>query len=228
MSDGPRNVGDFFDGLSDGYSEVIERCFPRYREMQWALIDYLPPRQPASVLELGCGTGNLSVLLAKAFPEAQLHLVDVSEESLEVCRQRLGSGERFCFEAADFRELSCDDQFDLVISCIAIHHIEADEKRRLFSKIHQWLVPEGVFSYADQFRGAAPAVYQRHIDNWRAETFQAGTSDEEWSMWMEHQQQHDHHDTLADQIDWLREAGFADVDCVWRYLLWTAVQARKP
>ena len=54
-------VGQFFDALSDDYTRTIERCFPRYREMLWALLDYLPRKpQVASVLELGCGTGNLS------------------------------------------------------------------------------------------------------------------------------------------------------------------------
>ena len=55
------DVGTFFDTLTDGYTATIERCFPRYREMLWALLNYLPQgRSFESILELGCGTGNLS------------------------------------------------------------------------------------------------------------------------------------------------------------------------
>ena len=55
----------------------------------------------------------------------------------------------------------------------------------------------------------------------------AGSSQQEWQMWMEHQRQHDHHDSLAEQMKWLGEAGFAIVDCPWRYLLWTVMHAIK-
>jgi len=56
---------------------------------------------------------------------------------------------------------------------------------------------------------------------------EAGSTEDEWQMWMQHQTEHDFHDTLSDQMAWLRDAGFETVDCVWRYLLWSVVQARK-
>ena len=90
MNDVPNSVGLFFDSLTDDYTATIERCFPRYREMLWALLDYLPEmEQRPAVLELGTGTGNLTVLLAERYPEAPVTAVDLSEESLEVCRDRL-------------------------------------------------------------------------------------------------------------------------------------------
>jgi len=78
------SVEQFFDALTDDYTATIERCFPRYREMLWALLDYLPrKRSPSAILELGCGTGNLSELRANRFPTASLRLVDLSGESIE-------------------------------------------------------------------------------------------------------------------------------------------------
>jgi hypothetical protein len=65
------------------------------------------------------------------------------------------------------------------------------------------------------------------MDHWKAAAIGAGSTEQEWEMWMQHQADHDHHDTLTDQIDWLRNAGFSMVDCPWRYLLWAVVQARK-
>lgn len=222
------SVGYFFDALTDDYTRTIERCFPRYREMLWALLDYLPRDRPiASVLELGCGTGNLSVLLREAFPTARLRLVDVSGDSLDVCRGRLGAAEGLSLEQEDFRNLAYDGSFDLVISSIAIHHLDTAEKQTLFRQVYRWLTADGVFSFADQCAGATEDLYTRHIQNWKALSFEAGSTDAEWDMWMQHQAEHDHHDTLLDQLDWLRTAGFAIVDCPWRYLLWAVVQARK-
>ena len=94
-----QGVGYFFDSLSDDYTAVIERCFPRYREMLWALLDYLPSSfHPKNIVELGCGTGNLSSLLVDRFPDSKIHFVDLSAESIQECKQRLGNQERFTFE----------------------------------------------------------------------------------------------------------------------------------
>ncbi|MCA9121759.1 MAG: class I SAM-dependent methyltransferase [Planctomycetaceae bacterium] len=224
-----QQVGRFFDSLSQDYTAVIERCFPRYREMLWALLDYLPSDKPFnSIVELGSGTGNLSVLIARAFPRATIRFVDLSGDSLNVCRSRLGHHDRFTFEERDFRELSYEaNSVDLVVSSIAVHHLTSTEKQQLFSRINGWLSPNGVFSFADQFRGATDAIYARHMHHWRELSSAAGSSGEEWNMWMMHQREHDHHDPLVDQLGWLAEAGFSQVDCVWRYLLWAVVQGSK-
>lgn len=225
----PDTVGRFFDALTPDYTATIERCFPRYREMLWALLDYLPPeRKFERILELGCGTGNLSVLLTESFPESSLVCVDLSSESLEVCRERLEERPRVDIIQGDFRNLPyVGDEFDLIVSSIAVHHLESAEKRDLFRNCFHWLKAEGIFTFADQFRGANDELYARHIQNWKQLSLSAGSTQDEFEMWMQHQREHDHHDTLADQINWLTGAGFSTADCTWRYLLWSVLQARK-
>ena len=107
MNDKATSVGRFFDTLTDDYTATIERCFPRYREMLWALLDYLPAAAPFdSILELGTGTGNLTVLLCEQFPQATITAVDVSGDSLGVCRKRLGDHQHLHYRQQDFRNLS--------------------------------------------------------------------------------------------------------------------------
>jgi tRNA (cmo5U34)-methyltransferase len=197
--------------------------------MLWAVLNYLPSERPfRNILELGCGTGNLSVVLHEAFPEATLRVVDVSPESLEICRGRLSGCDRLICDEADFNDLEFDaGSFDLVISNIAIHHLDAEGKQSLFRRVHDWLTEDGMLCFADQCAGETDDLYARHIENWRQLSMEAGSTEAEWKMWMQHQAEHDHHDTLSDQMVWLREAGFPIVDCVWRYLLWSVIQARK-
>ena len=223
------SVGRFFDGLSDDYTSAIERCFPRYREMLWAILNYLPDNLHVdSILELGSGTGNLSVLLAESFPEATIRLVDLSGESIDVCRERLGEDSRFLYEQKDFRELIYQPStFDLVTSNISLHHLTSAEKRTLFQHCHSWLRPNGLLAFADQFSGGTSDISTRHNENWKRISLEAGSTEEEWKMWMQHQDEHDHHDSLTAQLAWLTDAGFSVVDCPWRYLLWTVIQARK-
>lgn len=224
-------VEQFFDCLSSEYAGAIQRCVPRYAEMLWALFEYLPPAvtRPRRILELGCGTGNLSVVIAEQFPDAELTLVDLSQASLATCQQRLPSHTTARFVHADMRCLElAESNFDLIMSTIAIHHLTSQEKQALFHLCGKWLVPGGVFTYSDQFAGQSESTYLRHMANWRRFAKEMGASEQEWEMWMQHQREHDFHDSLPDQLDWLENAGFVAIDCTWRYLLWTVLQARKP
>jgi tRNA (cmo5U34)-methyltransferase len=223
-------LADFFDSISGEYAEAIQRCVPRYAEMLWAIFEYLPSTSlaPTRVLELGCGTGNLTELIARNFPKSDLTLVDLSDSSLATCRSRLSAETRCNFICRDFRDLDFPaGHFDLILSTISLHHLNSAEKQRLFAACREWLTPGGVLSYSDQFSAVAADVYEKHMRNWRKYTQTAGASEQEWQMWMEHQHKHDFHDTLPDQLAWLRQAGFEHVDCTWRHLLWTVVQARR-
>jgi tRNA (cmo5U34)-methyltransferase len=228
-SEGAKKVGQFFDSITSDYSKAIERCFPRYREMLWAVVDYLPRSQPfQSMLEIGCGTGNLSALLHDVYPDAAIRVVDVSAESLDVCRARLSDCSHLVVENADFSQIDyTPSSFDLIVSSIAIHHLPSAAKRTLFARMHQWLTADGVLCIADQCAGANEQVHSQHIRNWKLISKDAGATEQEWDMWMQHQANDDHHDTLEDQIEWLREAGFRHVECIWRYLLWSVIRVQK-
>ena len=228
-------VAEFFDSIAEEYAGAIRRCVPRYDEMLWSLLYYLPERvsNPIRILELGCGTGNLSLAIAKRFPEAELTAVDLSHSSLDIHAQRFASESgvgpnkvnRLC---KDIRELDFgEESFDLILSTIALHHLTSEEKRQLFQSCHRWLRAEGVLSYSDQFAGETPELYEKHMSEWKRASMALGATEDEWQMWMRHQADQDHHDSLPNQIDWLKKAGFHDVDCVWRHILWTVVTANK-
>lgn len=226
----PDDSSQFFDSISREYTDQIRRCVPRYEEMLWAVLDYLPKNlAPQNILELGCGTGNLTLRLAEEYPDAQLHLADFSAGMIAQCQKRLGPSAKIMPHVQDFRALNFpENSLDLVASTISLHHLADAEKRALFQNIATWLRPGGVIVFSDQFAGKTPEIYTRHLDHWRAAAKQLGATEEEWTAWMEHQSAHDHHSPIADQIDWLKAAGFTDIDCPWRYLLWTVLIAVKP
>ena len=219
----------FFENISSQYTAAVDRCVPRYREMLWAILHYLPTDwTPGRILELGCGSGNLSELLRHRFPDASIRLVDFSGKLLEQCKNRLASDDGIQYHEQDFRELQFADQaFDLIVSSISIHHLTHSEKASLFAKTYRWLDHGGIFTYSDQFAGVTDDLYAKQMRDWKEASRQLGASPEEWDTWMQHQDAHDHHATLVDQIQWLQEAGFDTVDCTWRYILWTVLQARK-
>ena len=224
----PDSVESFYDSISGDYTEFVYRCVPRYDEMLSVLFAYLPAEfSPRSILELGCGTGNLTGLIHRHFPGAHVNAVDTSGECIQECKGRIPDAE-IEYIAADFRQLDFPGgSLDLIMSSIAVHHLEDDEKERLFGKTLEWLAPGGIITFCDQFRGEPASLYEEHIRAWREFAFDKGATEDEWKMWMEHQDRHDHHASVLKHMDWLRGAGYATVDCTWRYLLWAALYSAK-
>jgi tRNA (cmo5U34)-methyltransferase len=223
------SIERFFNTVSKDYNKFIHRAVPRYPEMLWAIFQYIPKDlKPKRILELGCGTGNLSELIVRTYPNAEKVLVDISEEVISQCKSRLENNDRIEYYQADINELDFPaDSFDLIVSSITIHHLKHHEKELLFRKAFNWLTNEGVFTYSDQFAGVTKEIYDNHMNLWHQFVLNSGCNEDEWEMWMKHQDEHDYHATAVAQLSWLKKANYNSVDITWRYLLWTVITARK-
>ena len=223
------SVERFYDAVSQDYTNFVHRAVPRYPEMLWAIFQYIPKElKPKRILELGCGTGNLSELVVKTYPNAEKVLVDISEEVISQCKSRLENNSRVEYCQADINELDFPtNSFDLIVSSITIHHLKDHEKQLLFEKAFSWLTNEGVFTYVDQFAGVTREIYDKHMNLWHQFVLNSGCSEDEWDLWMKHQDEHDYHAAATDQISWLKKANFNSIDITWRYLLWMVITARK-
>jgi ubiquinone/menaquinone biosynthesis C-methylase UbiE len=195
------------------------------------LIEYLP-REAGSGLELGCGTGNLSLRLVRELPHADLTFVDASSDMIELSRARISGGEpstrqRLKFVTRKFEDLDFpDESFDLVVSSISLHHV--DDKRTLYERLHAMLRPAGRFCFADQLRGEPESNHEENWRRWLEFCREPGhcTPDEIASL-LEHAAAHDHYTTLAQHFELLSQAGFCETDCVWKNWMWGIVTATR-
>jgi tRNA (cmo5U34)-methyltransferase len=225
----PSSASAYFGSMAESYDSLIHRAVPRYDEMTARLLEYLP-RDARRVLELGCGTGNLSLQLVSALPRATLTLVDGSEEMIELVRSRIGESKSRAsglveYHVARFEELhSPPDSFDLVVSSISLHHVE--DKARLYTRIRSMMGAGGRFCFADQIRGEPDANHRLNWERWLDFCREPGhcTPDEIDSL-LQHAAAHDHYTTLTEHITLLSAAGFSRIDCVWRNWMWGIVTA---
>jgi tRNA (cmo5U34)-methyltransferase len=212
MSDAARAS---FQAHAEGYDAERRRLLPCFDAFYAAALDALGlcERPPRRVLDLGAGTGLLAGAVARAHPAAQLTLLDGAAAMLEQARARLGEGARYV--VADLADALPEGPWDAVVSALAIHHLDDPGKRALFARIRGALAAGGVFVNAEQVAGESPwldAVYvERHERAARA----LGASDTEWAA-AARRMSHDRCATVADQLTWLRDAGFADAGCLWR------------
>ena len=222
------DVARFFDEFADRYSEAIRRSNPCYDAMLASAFEALPGDfAPRAILELGCGTGTQTLLLRARWPEAAITANDVSAEALAECERRVASPLVHTVKA-DMAALDFPpDAFDLVISSLATHHLSDTQKRALCVAIERWLRPGAWFVLCDRFRESAPHLAELHRRLRRENAFARGATTEEWERWSEHEREHDRPCSITDQLSWLRAAGFASDDCVWRRYMWATVLAGK-
>ena len=202
------------------YDSLIRRAIPRYDEIVAMLLDTLPPRCDR-ILELGCGTGNLSLRLVNRFPAAAVTLVDAAPEMLHVAgariaAQRPDSAGRVTLVASRFQELElADGSFDAVVASFSLHHLP--DLAPLYRRARRWLAGGGVLRNADAFAGPTPRLHASYLERWMSFWREPGNlnADELRSL-DEHVRAHDHYFDLASHFRWLEEAGFSAWDCVWR------------
>lgn len=134
----------------------------------------------ARILDLGCGTGILSEFILSRSPSAEMTLLDQSAEMLDVAQARL---QKYSITAVQgsFDEALPAGPFDAIISSLAIHHLSDEKKARLFHRVSEALVSDGIFINADQVAGPTPW----HTDVYRAmheeQSRELGTDDVEWT-----------------------------------------------
>ncbi len=211
-----QTAGSYFETIVAAYDSRIRRGLPRYDEMLAELARTLPTTAN-DVLELGCGTGALSLRIAERYPSAHLTLVDAAPSMLEVARQQLASvTSRVRFVEATFEDLALDTgRWDVIAASMSLHHLA--DKQPFYRKLRLALREEGVLAFADELTGATAYTQELHWNDWLAFARQPGhLSEEEISGIIEHMNVLDHYETLPAQLELLRAAGFREVDCVWR------------
>ena len=101
------------------------------------------------VLDLGCGTGTLTLMLKRAYPEAQITGLDGDPEVLEIARDKTRGVDIQWDEGLASSLPYPDSTFDRVVTSLVVHHLITDDKRRAFEEIHRVLKPRGELHVLD-------------------------------------------------------------------------------
>jgi tRNA (cmo5U34)-methyltransferase len=206
---------DAFDQDASIYDRSRRQLIPCYDEFYGTIPKLLlfEPSSAPAIADLGAGTGLVTALLAERFPRAHLTLVYDSAPMLDIARRRLASiASRCTFLVQDYTTGLLTASYDAMVSALSIHHLPDAAKRALFAAIYGALRPGGIFVNADQACGDQPGLEARYQSQWLNEARASGIAPEDLAASLERRKQ-DRMATLADQLAWLREAGFADVNC---------------
>ena len=229
MNDAKRNpIQARFDEIASKYDSQRRKlipCFDDYYQIAASLI----PRESKAphILDLGAGTGLFSSLVSAQHPDASFTLIDLSEGMLDIAKERFGADNpNFNYIVADYSRFDYADSYDCIISSLSIHHLEEHEKYELYHRIFKLLKPGGVFVNADQVLGSSPFLENLYRSDWESKIEATDLSREALQAAYERTKL-DKMATLDHQLNWLREAGFVDVNCVYKYYNFVVMHGRK-
>jgi tRNA (cmo5U34)-methyltransferase len=218
-----------FDRAAKTYDSVRRLMIPCFDDFYGTVARVLPfgPDDAFDVLDLGAGTGLLSALLRERYPKARLTLVDISDEMLARARERFAGEKDVRIIVSDYSVEPLPGRFDAIVSALSIHHLDDPGKAALFRRIRDSLQPGGQFVNAEEVLAPTEALDALYWDEWERQARAAGAPEEEFAG-VEERAKYDKPAKLDNQLTWLREAGFADVDCYYKYLMLAVYGGRRP
>ena len=199
----------------DAYDRAIPTFLPAYEEMIALAASTIAAAEPGYVLDLGAGTGALTLAILERCESCEVELIDVDPEMLDQARERLApyaSRTRFTERAFQGSLPACD----AVTASLALHHVPTlDEKRTLYGAIHAALRPGGIFVNADVTVAAEPPDRDAEYQRWAAHLMSCGIAEERAWRHFEEWADEDTYFPLAEELAALADAGFS-AEAPWR------------
>jgi tRNA (cmo5U34)-methyltransferase len=185
------------------YLELMRAEVPAFGRLQDAAAEATAGVRARAILELGIGTGETARRVLDRHPGAHLLGVDASEGMLAAAASAL-DGRAVTLRAGRLEDPLPAGPFDLAVSALTVHHLDAAAKADLFGRVAAELRPGGRFVLADVVVPDDPADATTPLDP-----------------------AYDRPDTLADQLAWLVAAGFA-ARATWTHRDLAVVAAELP
>jgi len=198
---------------------------------------FISNKANSNILDLGCGDGIVIYELLKIDNSIEATLIDGSEDMLGRAKDRLKDFKNVHFIRASFRELlnknTTLQNYDFIVSSLAIHHLTMEEKTVLFKTIYSHLNVDGYFLNIDVVLAPSDALEQWYLLLWKQwiderKSF-LGIEDSHYDdiIWKYKDNTDNKPDILAAQLNILGAIGFKDVDCFYKYGMFTMYGGKK-
>jgi tRNA (cmo5U34)-methyltransferase len=235
VSTGPDPAAWQRSGIAEDFVDTRQTVLPLI-DVQEDLVRLIFERAGSTVttfLDLGSGDGAMSELMRSVAPAAHAVLVDFSEPMLARVERRLGDSGwqalRADLSAPGWQRALPQATFDAAISSFAIYHLTSERKRALFAEVHELLVPGAMFVNMDvvEIVGPLEGLFDERIAAAHAEVGVAhgapGAAQDTFEDSAD-----DQPDPLWEQLGWLGEAGFEQVEVHFKWAEGTIFGAVKP
>jgi tRNA (cmo5U34)-methyltransferase len=211
----------YFEERAHEYDASRTVRFGKYAEALEIIALMLPfDRDEAiTVLDLGCGTGELSRTIGERFRRAHLLCLDAAPTMLRIAEQKLRAGGlRVTPVQRDFSQPGWAEGLPpchAVVASYALNHVPVTSQRSALAECLSLLRPGGIFLSLDGFTPVDPLVAEVYGRLRASESSDEGTAETETpanDVEVAH-----FFTTMAERISLMEEVGYSPVDCVWKY-----------
>jgi len=225
------NVKEHFEEEAKEFDETIIKLIPLYNRMINSMVSVIPFDNfyEFKVLDLGCGTGNVSKMIKSNFPNAKISCVDIAENMIEMAKLKLQAYEDVEYYIGDFSEFDFESNYDVIVSSLALHHIKTDDnKKKLYNKIYKALKSGGIFLNSDVVLGSNDSLSKIYRKKWIEHMLKHVPGKDVEEKWLPKQNSEDFPSSLMSHLTWLDETGFESIDVVWKYYGLAVYCATRP
>ncbi len=185
------------------YLALADRI-PHRTEGEGVLLEFIP-KTARRILDLGTGDGRLLALLRLDRPDSEGVALDFSPTMLAASHERFRRDAKVQVVEHNLDHPLPDlGQFDVIVSSFAIHHCTDARKMTLYSEIHSALSPGGVFCNLEHVAPPTAGLHARFLSRLGITEADEDPSNKLLSV--------------ETQLQWLREIGFQNVDCHWKWM----------
>jgi tRNA (cmo5U34)-methyltransferase len=223
------NIKDRFNLVAQKYDNQRRFFIPCYDDYYQTSISFLSSIKSDfnSILDLGAGTGLLTKFLYDKYPNAKYTLVDISDQMMDIAKQRFANMDNFNFQITDYSKgLPTNNQYDLIASALSIHHLDNDSKSFLYSNIYKNLPENGYFINLDQFNASTDFINEKYNKYWYDFIGQSSILQQERDSWLKRREL-DKENTITETKTMLEQIGFRQVECIYSYMKFGVILAIK-
>ncbi len=185
------------------------------------------PDDEPDISILGDADGLVTRAVARRLPAARITMVDPSETATDAARKLVGDDDRFAYRNGDLRRVRLPKPADAIVCLLGTHGFADDAKIDFYSRTYQTLRPGGVLVHATRVAGDDEVLHQRQHWAWLADLKAAGVPEGNIATALQDMQS-DLLSPLASHLDWMRQIGFAHVDCSYRRGMFAILSGEMP
>ncbi|MFX1365035.1 MAG: class I SAM-dependent methyltransferase [Promethearchaeota archaeon] len=223
------------------YLEIADIIIP-YRKTLLSILTsfyqkFIFNGEPKKILDLGTGDGILiKTLFNNDNPVNEITVIDGSKNMLKKAEQNLSYLSKINYVHMSFQELIenglSENDFDFIISSFAIHHLFLEQKKQIFKILYDLLNYNGYFLNIEVTTSNNEKYTKWYIDLWSEwiEKYQNQNNTQtkyENAPYKAPNKPENHFDPLEIQLNYLKEVGFIEVDCHYKYGMFTIYGGKK-
>ena len=222
------NIEEQFNLIADEYDSNRKKFIPCFDDYYKNTTRFIASNiaKPKRILDLGAGTGLLSYFWYQHYPTSEYVLIDIADEMLNVARKRFDGVDNVSYQTMDYSDELPNGEFDIVSSALSIHHLENEDKEKLFLRIYNKLPSGGLFVNYDQFCAGDTEMNNWFNSYWESQLEHSGLTGKDIELWKERRKL-DKECSVEEEIKMLYKCNFKNVKCVYSYQKFSVIVAIK-